>query len=69
VVARPPTALMSAVFVFVCKGGTVAPLSPLYNSSYKVLSSSPKVFKLQVGEQVEVVSIDLLKPNRGTIAV
>jgi hypothetical protein len=60
---------MLAVFVYASKGGTVAHLSPLYIGPYKVLSSGPKVFKLQVGERVEVISIDCLKPHRGTIPV
>jgi acetyltransferase-like isoleucine patch superfamily enzyme len=52
--AKPPAALLSAAFIYVRKGGTVAPLSPLYNGPYRVISSGPKIFKLQVGERVEV---------------
>jgi hypothetical protein len=67
--AKPPAALMLVVFVYVRKGDTVAPLSPLYSGPYKVLSSGPKVFKLQVGEREDVVSIDRLKPHRGDVLV
>ena len=67
--AKPPALLMSATYVYVRKGGTVAPLSPLYSGPYKVLSSGPKIFKLQVGERIEVVSIDRLKPHRGDLFI
>jgi len=55
--------------VYVRKGGPGTPLSPLYSGPYQVLSSGPKVFKLRVGERVEVVSIDRLKPHRGAAPV
>ena len=48
--------------VLICKDGHVAPLAPLYEGPYKVLSRSPKIFQLQVGKRVEVVSVQLLKP-------
>ncbi len=58
---------MSAAFMYIGTGSAVASLSLLY----KVLSSRPKVFKLQlqVGELEEVVSIDRLKPHRGAVTV
>jgi hypothetical protein len=65
----PPGVLLSAAFVYVRKGGTVPPLSPLYSSPYKVLASGPKVFRLQVGEREETVSIDRLKPHWGAAPV
>jgi hypothetical protein len=46
--AKPPPALLSAAFVYVWKGGTIPPLSPLYSGPYRVLTSGPKVFRLQV---------------------
>ena len=48
--------------VFIRKDGHVAPLAPLYEGPYKVLSHSLKTFQLQVGKRVEVVSIQRLKP-------
>ncbi len=67
--AKPPAALLSAAFVYVRKGGTIPPLSPLYSGPYRVLASGPKVFRLQVGEREETVSIDHLKPHRGAAPV
>jgi hypothetical protein len=67
--AKPAAALMFAAFVYVRKGGTVHPLSPLYSGPYKVLSLGLKVFRLQVGELEEAVSIDRLKPHRGVAPV
>jgi hypothetical protein len=68
-VAKPPPALLSAAFVYVQKGGTIPPLSPLYSGPYRVLASGPKVFLLQVGEREETVSIDRLKPHLGAAPV
>ncbi len=59
--------MLSAAFVYVRKGGAVPPLSPLYRGLYKVLFSGPKVFRLQVGEWEESVSIDRLKSHRGPL--
>ncbi len=67
--AKPPAALLSAAFVHVRKGGTIPPLSPLYSGPYRVLASGLKVFRLQVGEREETVSIDRLKPHRGAAPV
>ncbi len=68
-VAKPPAALLSAAFVYVRKGGTIPPLSPLYSGPYRVLASGPKIFRLQVGEREETVSIDRLKPHWGAAPV
>ncbi len=67
--AKPAAALLSATFVYIRNGGTVPPLSPLYSGPYRVLASGPKVFRLQVGEREETVSIDRLKPHRGAAPV
>ena len=48
--------------VFIRKDGHVAPLAPLYEGPYKVLSRSPKTFQLKVGKRVEVVSLQRLNP-------
>jgi hypothetical protein len=69
IAAKPPAALLSAAFVYVRKGGTIPPLSPLYSGSYRVLASGPKVFRLQVGQREEIMSIDRLKPHRGAAPV
>ena len=39
-----------------------------YNGPYKVLEKGNKAWKLQVGERVEVVSRDRLKPHLGSVA-
>jgi hypothetical protein len=61
--------LQRADFVYVRKGGTVPPLSPLYQGPYKVLERRDKFFKLEVGGQPEVISVDRLKPHLGTAPV
>jgi hypothetical protein len=67
--AKPPAALLLAAFVYVWKGGTIPPLSRLYSGPYRILASGQKVFRLQVGEREETVSIDRLKPHRGAAPV
>ena len=57
-----PAELSACPMVFICKDGHYAPLAPLYEGPYKVLSHSPKTFQLQVGKRVEVVSVQCLKP-------
>ena len=57
-----PAELSSCPMAFIRKGGHVAPLGPLYEGPYKVLSRSLKTFQLQVGKRVEVVSVQRLKP-------
>ena len=39
-----------------------------YSSPYQVLERGNKAWKLQVGERVEVVSRDCLKPHLGSVA-
>ena len=39
-----------------------------YSGPYKVLEKGNKAWKLQVGERVEVVSRDRLKPHLGSVA-
>ena len=57
-----PAELSSCPMVFIRKDGHVAPLAPLYEGPYKVLSRSLKPFQLQVGKRVEVVLVQRLKP-------
>jgi hypothetical protein len=61
--------LQRADFVYLRKGGTVPPLSPLYQGPYKVLDRREKFFKLEVRGQPEVISVDRLKPHLGTAPV
>ena len=61
----PPAALLAAQYVYIRKGGQTAPLSPLYSGPYAVIRPGPKFFKLQIGEKVESVSVDRLKPHTG----
>jgi hypothetical protein len=65
--AKPATALLSAAFVYIQKSGAVPPLSLLYSGPYKVPALGPKVFRLQVGEQEESVSIDRLSRTGGPL--
>jgi hypothetical protein len=57
--------LQQAEFAYIRKGGVVPPLSPLYQGPYKVLDKREKFFKIEIGGQPEVVSVDRLKPHLG----
>ena len=48
--------------VLVPRDGHIPHLSPLYEGPYKVLTQSQRTFHLQVGNRVEVVSVQRLKP-------
>ncbi len=41
------------------------PFAPLYAGPYAVLERGEKVFRLQVGDREEAVSLDRLKPHTG----
>ena len=67
VVATSP--LDGADWVYVAKGGgALRPMVDKYSGPYKVLESGNKAWKLQVGEMVDVVSRDRLKPHLGSVA-
>jgi len=57
-----PNSLLQADFLFVCEDTFVPALSPLYRGPYKVLKCQDKFFCLQMGDKVDVVSVDRLKP-------
>jgi hypothetical protein len=65
VAAAPPPALMRASFVYIKKGGSVAPLSPPYDGPFAVVEAGPKYFTVDIGGKRETVSIDRLKPHTG----
>ena len=57
-----PEALRLAQFVFIRHDATIPPLAPRYHGPYKVLEHGPKVFRLQIGNKSDDVSVDRLKP-------
>ena len=50
------------------RGGASKPMADKYSGPYKVLERGNKAWKLQVGERVDVVSSDRLKPHLGSVA-
>jgi hypothetical protein len=60
-----PAALAACTSVYVRRGGTLLPFAPLYAGPYAVLERGEKVFRLQVGDREEAVSVDRLKPHTG----
>jgi hypothetical protein len=56
-----PSELLSAPLVWVCRGGLVPPLQPLYDGPYAVLRRSPCSFTIRVGSRDEVVTVSHLK--------
>ena len=58
-----PGPLADAELVYVKRGAVSPPLTQCYSGPYQVVERGLKVFRLQVGEWVEVVSADRLKPH------
>jgi hypothetical protein len=56
-----PAELLSSPLVWVCQGGLVPPLQPLYDDPYAVLRHSPRSFTIRVGSRDEVVAVSRLK--------
>ena len=48
-------------------GGSAKPMADKYNSPYRVLERGNKAWKVQVGERVEILSRDRLKPHLGSV--
>jgi transposase InsO family protein len=67
--AAPSAALMAAEFVYIKKGGSAPPLSPLYAGPYRVMSRGDKFFTVQIGGKTDSVSVDRLKPHQGSAIV
>ena len=50
------------------ESGRCKPMADKYRDPYKVLERGNKAWKIQVGERVDVVSRDRLKPHLGSVA-
>jgi transposase InsO family protein len=61
----PIQKLAAATYVFVKRGPAVGPLSPSYDGPFLVVSRSEKVYQLKIGDKIESVSADRLKPYDG----
>ncbi|XP_023344142.1 uncharacterized protein LOC111713509 [Eurytemora carolleeae] len=57
-----PAALRTAMFVFVREDASKPSLSPLYCGPYLVIEWLSKFFRLQIGDKVDSVTVDRLKP-------
>jgi hypothetical protein len=68
-VAASTLTLEQVEFVYIRGGGMVPPLQPLYQGPYRVLGRAEKFLKIQIGARNEVVSVDRLKPHRGSAPV
>jgi transposase InsO family protein len=62
---KPPAALSSVEWVYVRRGGALPPLMPPYAGPYRVLHRTPKFFRVLVGSQEQLISVDRLKPHQG----
>ena len=57
-----PAALLAVKFVYVREDASVPPLASLYRSPYLILERRTKLFCLQLGDRMDIVSVDKLKP-------
>ena len=60
-----PKALSGATHVYIRKGNTGPPLTPLYSGPYVVRRREPKFFIHIIGGKHETVSVERLKAHRG----
>jgi hypothetical protein len=60
-----PMALSGATHVYIRRGNTGPPLTPLYSGPYVVRRREPKFFTLIIGGKHETVSVERLKAHRG----
>ena len=65
----PPPHLAKADFVYVRVGGQQRPLAAPYAGPFLVVEKGAKVFKVQIGLNVEVISVDRLKAHTGSSPV
>lgn len=63
--AAVPENLQDAVFVYVLAGGSKPPLKAAYSGPFAVVERNPKFFILDLGDRLESVSVDRLKPHAG----
>ena len=66
--AATSSLLDGADWVYGAKGGAPRPMAEKYSSPFKVLERGNKAWKQQVGERVNMVSRDRLKPHLGSVA-
>ena len=55
-------ALLATKYVFVREDESIPPLAQLYRGPYLVLEQWTKLFRLQLGDRMDVVFVDRLKP-------
>ena len=55
-------ALQNCSHVWVRRDGHVKPLEPLYDGPFLVMTRSEKIFQLQIGAELQTISVDRLKP-------
>jgi hypothetical protein len=67
--ASVPSSLFTAPFVYIRTGGASSPLAPVYQGPYRVRQRNAKFFPLEVGDRLEAVSVDCLKPHLGPTVV
>jgi transposase InsO family protein len=58
--------LQSCKYVFVKKGGSLAPLASNYDGPYEVVKHGLKYFIVKIGDKDDTVSVDRLKPYLGS---
>jgi len=59
--------LDNAEWVYVRHGGARAPLEDSYDGPFKVMERGNKVFKLKIGDKLDTVTRDRLKPHTGEL--
>jgi hypothetical protein len=61
----PLGSLERAEYVYVCRGGQGGPTQQLYDGPFRVAERRHKTFLVQIGDKMESISMDRLKPHLG----
>jgi hypothetical protein len=59
--SKLPAELLSACLLWVRRGGTIPPLSPLYDGPFTFLHRGPCSFTIRVGFRDEIIAVSHLK--------
>jgi len=69
VAAEPPSPLQGVEFAYVHREPAAGPLEPAFRGPYRILDLRAKVVLLQIGDRQDWVSVDRVKPHRGSSPV
>ena len=65
VAASPKQPLLKTSLAYVKRGAVAPPLSPPYEGPFEVVKHGPKFWTLKIGDRMDKITTDRIKPHRG----